>query len=90
MPVRTAHTDSHNVGIHRIGNGITINSAYITATMAAPALADFNIPLLVGHMFVFYFGIFANITPPVALASFAGAGIAGSDPMRTGWQSLKN
>jgi TRAP-type uncharacterized transport system fused permease subunit len=40
-------------------------------------------------MFVFYFGLFANITPPVALASFAGAGIAGGDPMKTGFQSLK-
>jgi TRAP-type uncharacterized transport system fused permease subunit len=40
-------------------------------------------------MFVFYFGLFANITPPVALAAFAGAGIAGGDPMKTGFQSLK-
>lgn len=73
-----------------LGMGLPSIPAYIiTATMAAPALADFNIPLLVSHMFVFYFGIFANITPPVALASFAGAGIAGGDPMRTGWQSLK-
>ncbi|HBO37603.1 MAG TPA: C4-dicarboxylate ABC transporter permease, partial [Pasteurellaceae bacterium] len=37
----------------------------------------------------FYFGIFANITPPVALAAFAGAGIANGDPMKTGWQSLR-
>ena len=73
-----------------LGMGLPSIPAYIiTATMAAPALADFNIPLLVSHMFVFYFGIFANITPPVALASFAGAGIAGGDPMCTGWQSLK-
>ena len=40
-------------------------------------------------MFVFYFGIFANITPPVALAAFAGAGISGGDPMRTGFTALK-
>ena len=40
-------------------------------------------------MFVFYFGIFANITPPVCLAAFAGAGIAGGDPMKTGFQSLR-
>lgn len=73
-----------------LGMGLPSIPAYIiTATMAAPALADFNIPLLVSHMFVFYFGIFANITPPVALASFAGAGIAGGDPMKTGWQSLR-
>ncbi|WP_439239621.1 TRAP transporter permease [Lonepinella sp. BR2919] len=73
-----------------LGMGIPSIPAYIiTATMAAPALADFGIPVLIAHMFVFYFGIFANITPPVALAAFAGAGIAGGNPMKTGWQSLK-
>lgn len=73
-----------------LGMGIPSIPAYIiTATMAAPALASFDIPILVAHMFVFYFGIFANITPPVALAAFAGAGIAGGDPMKTGWQSLR-
>lgn len=73
-----------------LGMGLPSIPAYIiTATMAAPALAHFDIPILVAHMFVFYFGLFANITPPVALASFAGAGIAGGDPMKTGFQSLK-
>lgn len=73
-----------------LGMGLPSIPAYIiTATMAAPALAAFDIPILVAHMFVFYFGLFANITPPVALASFAGAGIAGGDPMKTGFQSLK-
>lgn len=73
-----------------LGMGLPSIPAYIiTATMAAPALAGFGVPVLVAHMFVFYFGIFANITPPVALASFAGAGIAGGDPMKTGWQSVK-
>lgn len=73
-----------------LGMGLPSIPAYIiTATMAAPALASFDVPILVAHMFVFYFGIFANITPPVALAAFAGAGIAGGDPMKTGWQSLK-
>jgi len=67
----------------------SIPAYIITATMAAPALANFDIPTLVAHMFVFYFGLFANITPPVALAAFAGAGIAGGDPMRTGFQALK-
>ena len=61
-----------------LGMGLPSIPAYIiTATMAAPALANFDIPILVAHMFVFYFGLFANITPPVALAAFAGAGIAG-------------
>lgn len=73
-----------------LGMGLPSIPAYIiTATMAAPALAEFDVPVLVAHMFVFYFGIFANITPPVALAAFAGAGIAGGDPMKTGFQSLK-
>ena len=73
-----------------LGMGLPSIPAYIiTATMAAPALATFDVPVLVAHMFVFYFGIFANITPPVALAAFAGAGIAGGDPMKTGWQSLR-
>src|SRR5690554_5979239 len=73
-----------------LGMGLPSIPAYIiTATMAAPALAHFDIPTLVAHMFVFYFGLFANITPPVALAAFAGAGIAGGDPMRTGFQALK-
>jgi TRAP-type uncharacterized transport system fused permease subunit len=73
-----------------LGMGLPSIPAYIiTATMAAPALAEFGIPILVAHMFVFYFGIFANITPPVALAAFAGAGISGGDPMKTGFTSLK-
>ncbi|WP_462422127.1 TRAP transporter permease [Salinicoccus sp. Marseille-QA3877] len=73
-----------------LGMGLPSIPAYIiTATMAAPALAEFDIPILLAHMFVFYFGIFANVTPPVALAAFAGAGIAGGDPMRTGFQALR-
>lgn len=73
-----------------LGMGLPSIPAYIiTATMVAPALATFGIPVIVAHLFVFYFGIFANITPPVALASFAGAGIAGGDPMKTGILSLK-
>lgn len=73
-----------------LGMGLPSIPAYIiTATMAAPALAVFDVPILVAHMFVFYFGIFANITPPVALAAFAGAGISGGDPMRTGFTAMK-
>lgn len=73
-----------------LGMGLPSIPAYIiTATMAAPALAEFGIPVLIAHLFVFYFGIFANITPPVALASFAGAGLAGGDPMKTGFISVR-
>ncbi|WP_096549772.1 TRAP transporter permease [Ureibacillus thermosphaericus] len=73
-----------------LGMGLPSIPAYIiTATMVAPALADFGVPVLVAHMFVFYFGIFANITPPVALASFAGAGLSGGSPMKTGFISVR-
>ncbi|TSB47476.1 TRAP transporter permease [Alkalicoccobacillus porphyridii] len=73
-----------------LGMGLPSIPAYIiTATMAAPALATFDVPILVAHLFVFYFGIFANITPPVALASFAASGLAGGDPMRTSIISLR-
>lgn len=73
-----------------LGMGLPSIPAYIiTATMAAPALAKMGVPLLVSHMFVFYFGMLANLTPPVALAAFAGAGIAGGDTTKTGIQAVK-
>ena len=73
-----------------LGMGLPSIPAYIiTATMAAPALAKMGIPPLVSHMFVFYFGMLANLTPPVALAAFAGAGIAGGNTTQTGFQSVK-
>ncbi|MCA0971386.1 TRAP transporter permease [Halobacillus litoralis] len=83
-----------------LGMGLpSIPTYIITSTMAAPILLQ--LPLyreiagstetatFVAHMFVFYFGIFANITPPVALAAFAGAGVAGGDPNKTGFQAMK-
>ncbi|MCD5415450.1 MAG: TRAP transporter permease [Clostridiales bacterium] len=73
-----------------LGMGLPSIPAYIiTATMAAPALAQMGIPHLVSHMFVFYFGMLANLTPPVALAAFAGAGIAGGNTTKTGIQAVK-
>jgi len=67
--------------------------------MAAPILLQTDLfrvlagtnenAIFIAHMFVFYFGIFANITPPVALAAFAGAGISGGDPNKTGFQAMK-
>ncbi|MDO5721129.1 MAG: TRAP transporter permease [Actinomycetaceae bacterium] len=73
-----------------LGMGLpSIPTYIITATMAAPALGELGVEPLVAHMFVFYFGLFANITPPVALASFAAAGLSGADPMRTGVQSMR-
>jgi len=73
-----------------LGMGLpTIPTYIITSTMAAPALAVFHIPPLVAHMFVFYFGLLADLTPPVALAAFAGAGIAKADPTKTGFQAVR-
>src|SRR6185437_2499826 len=50
----------------------------------APALAMLGVPQLVSHFFVFYYGVLADITPPVALAAYAGASMAGADPFKTG------
>lgn len=73
-----------------LGLGLPSIPCYIiTATMAAPALSMYGIDPLSAHLFVFYFGAIANLTPPIALAAFAGAGIAGSEPQRTGWISCK-
>ncbi|WP_264372020.1 TRAP transporter permease [Salicibibacter halophilus] len=73
-----------------LGMGMPSIPAYIiTATMAAPALVELGVQPVVAHLFVFYFGIFANITPPVALAAFAAAGLSGGGPMRTGFHALK-
>ena len=73
-----------------LGMGVPSIPAYIiTATIAAPALAKLGIPLVAAHMFSFYFAMFANLTPPVALAAFAAAGVSGGDPMKTGWAAVK-
>ena len=73
-----------------LGMGLpSIPSYIITSTIAAPALVQLGIPALVAHMFCFYFAMFANLTPPVALAAFAAAGIEGGSPMKTGWASVK-
>lgn len=68
-----------------LGMGVPTTANYvITSTIAAPALVQMDVPVLAAHMFAFYFGIVADVTPPVALAAYAGAGIAGANPMRTG------
>lgn len=73
-----------------MGAGIPTTPTYIIlASIAAPALSDLNVPLLATHFFVFYYGVLADVTPPVALAAFAGAGIAGSEPMRTGMTAFR-
>ena len=55
-----------------------------TDAVAAPALAQLQVEPLVAHFFVFYYGVLADITPPVALAAYAASGIAGSNPFKTG------
>ncbi|MBI4537731.1 MAG: TRAP transporter permease [candidate division NC10 bacterium] len=73
-----------------LGMGVPTTANYvITATMAAPALILLGVPKLAAHLFVFYFGIVADITPPVALAAYAGSGIARSDPFWTGVTASK-
>ena len=68
-----------------LGMGAPTTANYvITSTIAAPALIKLGVPILAAHMFAFYFGIIADLTPPVALAAFAGAAIARANPFKTG------
>ena len=73
-----------------LGMGLPVTASYIVlATLAGPALLDMGIPIMVAHMIVFWYSQDANVTPPVSLASFAGAGIAKANPMRTAFTSWK-
>ena len=70
--------------------GVPTTANYvIMATITAPILVKMGIPVLAAHMFVFYFGIVADITPPVALAAYAGSAIAKSNPLKTGIMATK-
>lgn len=73
-----------------LGMGIPTTANYvIQATLVAPAFVTMGVPLLSAHLFVFYFGVIADVTPPVALAAFAASGIAQSDPFRTGLEGFR-
>ena len=73
-----------------LGMGVPTTANYvITSTIAAPALVQMGVPILAAHMFVFYFGIIADVTPPVALAAYAGAGISGGNALKTGVHASK-
>jgi TRAP transporter 4TM/12TM fusion protein len=73
-----------------LGMGSPTTANYvITSTIAAPAIILLGVPDLPAHLFVFYFGIIADITPPVALAAFAAAGVSGGEPIKTGIDSAK-
>ncbi len=68
-----------------LGMGLPTTAAYVVlAALGAPALTELGVPLLAAHLFIFYFGCLSNVTPPVALAAYAAAGLAGSSPLRTG------
>jgi TRAP transporter 4TM/12TM fusion protein len=73
-----------------MGTGVPTTPTYIIlASIVAPALAQLGVPQLATHFFVFYYGVLADVTPPVALAAFAAAGIARSEPMRTGMTAFR-
>ena len=72
-----------------LGLGLTTTACYIfLAILVAPALEKLGLNKMAVHMFIFYWGMLSSITPPVAIASFAAAGIAGAPAMKTGWESM--
>lgn len=72
-----------------MGMGMPCTPAYIVAiTIGGPALQAMGVEVLTAHLFVFYFAILAEVTPPVSIAAYCGAAIAGSDPLKTGWEAL--
>lgn len=73
-----------------LGMGLPVTASYIVLViLAGPALLDMGVPLIVAHMVVFWYSQDANVTPPVALAAFAGAGVAGANVMKTSFVSWK-
>ena len=73
-----------------LGMGVPTTANYcIMAATCAPILVRMGVPMVAAHFFVFYFGIVADLTPPVALAAYAGAAIAGANPMKTALQATK-
>jgi len=72
-----------------LGTALPTSASYIiTSIMAAPALIQLGVPALAAHMFVFYFGILADLTPPTAISTYATSAIAGSDVWRTQWTAM--
>lgn len=73
-----------------LGMGLPVTAAYIVlSVMAVPALNEFGLPVLTAHLIVFWLSQTSNVTPPIALAAFAGAGIAGASPMKSAVQAFK-
>src|SRR5438552_16987785 len=72
-----------------LGTGLPTSARYImTSIMAAPALVQLGLPKIVAHMFVFYFGILADLTPPTAISTYATSSLAGADVWRTQWTAM--
>ena len=77
------------IGSIILGMGVPTTAQYIiTSTLAAPALAQMGVPMMSAHLFCLYFGVLADVTPPVALATYAASGLARSNPMKTGFTAL--
>jgi TRAP transporter 4TM/12TM fusion protein len=73
-----------------LGMGLPTSSCYIiVAILIAPAMVKMGVEPMAAHLFAFYYGCLSTITPPVALASYAGAGLAGASPMETGWKAMR-
>ncbi len=73
-----------------LGMGLPVTAAYIVlAVMAVPMLSDFGLPLLTAHLIVFWLSQTSNVTPPIALAAFAGAGVANANPMKSSVEAFK-
>ena len=73
-----------------MGMGMPTSAAYIVAgTVAAPAMVKLGVDPLIAHMFVFYYAVLSAITPPVALAAYAGAGVANASPSKVGWTAVR-
>jgi TRAP transporter 4TM/12TM fusion protein len=73
-----------------LGMGLPTSACYaILSVLTAPALIQIGVPPLAAHYFIFFFGCISTITPPVALSAYAAAGIAGANPMQTGWEAFR-
>jgi TRAP transporter 4TM/12TM fusion protein len=73
-----------------LGMGLPTSACYIiVAILIAPAMVKMGVEPMAAHLFAFYYGCLCNITPPVALASYAGASLAGASPMETGWKAVR-
>src|SRR5690625_8028836 len=73
-----------------LGMGMPVAAAYVlTAMLAAPTLIELGLSVMAAHLFIVYFSIISALTPPVAVAAFAAAGIANEKPNRVGWVAVR-